>query len=76
VPAYRTGPVPDPYPTTIEVAVLNQGQDAGGGPKAEFDTALTLDTKTKYCNSDAALNQEAGLPLPKDYGGGAGPTGC
>ncbi len=68
--------IPAAAPTTITVYTLHSSAGAVGHTQDYFAPALSVDTTRRYCNADMALHQEAGLPLPADYAGGAAPDGC
>ena len=67
----------DAAPTTISYYRLvdASGEGVETTPFA-FRLEKTVHPKQLYCNSDLALNKEAGLPLPATYDGPSNADGC
>ena len=65
----------DPARTTINIYVLAKN-DGGLGTPYEFRAQRTFTASSLYCNADAALLTEVGLPLTRSYSGAYTATGC
>jgi hypothetical protein len=60
---------------TVKVYRLTRNDD-GVGPPLSFQKIATLRSARRYCNADLALRDVLGVPLPKDYAGADGVSGC
>lgn len=68
--------IPEPARTQIQAYVLRRSDGDVGETQDYFQPVASYMTETKYCNADAALNAELGIPLPRNYAGGDAQTGC
>ena len=69
------GPYPDPAHALIRLLAL-RGRDEPTGPLWSFAEQARFETGRRYCNADAALRTELGVPLPADYQGPDSADGC
>jgi hypothetical protein len=68
--------IPDPSRTTIAVYSLRRFGGGVGSTPDDFELVFKLRTTRTFCHSEMALHQELGLPLSREYGGSAKPSGC
>lgn len=67
---------PAPALTRIQVLAMRNRGDEGAGPVDHFDAQADFVTARRYCNSDAALRTELGVPLRAGYEGPDSADGC
>src|ERR1044072_6296853 len=67
---------PAPALTRIQVLAMRNRGDDEAGPLDHFDAQADFVTVRRYCNSDAALRTELGVPLRADYEGPDSADGC
>ncbi len=67
----------DSVPVEFEIYTLTSNEDGvPGWPFYYFDRVEHFRSDKRYCNSDLALSNELGLPLPTDYAGPNRDDGC
>ena len=75
-----TRQIEDSYPapalTRIQVLALRNRGAETAGPVDYFDARADYVTARRYCNSDAALRTELGVPLRSGYEGPDSADGC
>lgn len=67
---------PLPAITQIQIMTLRDRGDEPLGPLYYFELLSSYRTTRRYCNSDAALRTELGVPLPPNYQGADSADGC
>ncbi|RJF88947.1 hypothetical protein D3874_19830 [Oleomonas cavernae] len=71
-----SGILADHAPVDISIYRLEQPDTGAGTTPDVFRIVSKARPTARFCNADMALTTILHLPLPADYAGGAGPSGC